>query len=334
MHHSCQSYPQKEIELLLVLFQLSMVLLVQKFAKLYSKLENHHIHHDNHQTMELSASLQEFHSEVSKFIGQLALDLKPGFEVLSLSWIEKCLGVIPFTNKAFAKLVVDIDYPMSTWEVDSIEGYLSYSLCLLELFNSISYALSHLGQARLSLSHGLSLLENSPSLATRHLKAIQLGCFSTNFGKELHTQGGKTEIFSGKEMVIHEALKEMKSIGIWVCGILLSGLYGNCKPYMEIKKMAGGFDGSSVLILDSKISEQLTEKVPILKEVKELNDAVADLLVDLDEVKNDVVKDLKTKLDVFEKLSDVVKTEVDDLFAKVMSQRTELVDCYRVIKRS
>lgn len=322
-----------------MLFQLSMVLLLHKFAKLYSKLENHHhhshIHHDNnHHTMELSASLQDFKSEVSKFIGQLALDLKPGFEVLSLSWIEKCLGVIPFTNKAFAKLVVDIDYPMSTWEVDSIEGYLSYSSCLLELFNSISYALSHLGQARLSVSHGLSLLENSPSLATRHLKAIQLGCFSTNFCKELYTRDDKARIFSGKEMVIHEALKEMKSIGIWVCGILLSGLYGNCKPYMEIRKMAGGFDGSSVLILDSKISDQLMEKVPILKEIKELNDAVADHLVGLDEVKNDAVKELQTKLDVFVKHSDVVKTMVDDLFAKVMSQRTELIDCYRVIKRS
>ncbi|KAK7258206.1 hypothetical protein RIF29_32729 [Crotalaria pallida] len=314
-----------------------MVLLVHKFAKLYSKLDNHNHHHDHHhQSIELlSSSLHAFQSEVSKFIGQLALDLEPGFEVLSLSWIDKCFRVLPFANKAFAKLVSDIDYPMSAWEVDSIEGYLNYTLCLLDLFNSISSSLSHLGQARLSLSHGLSLLLNkSPSsLASRHLKPIQLGSFSTNFGKELHTQGNnKARISYGKEMVIHEAVKEMKNIGFLVCGILLSGLYNNGKPYTELRKMACGFGGSSVLILDSKIREQLMEKVSILKDVKLINDAVAELVVASDEVKNDMAKELEKKLQVFEKLCDVVKKEVDDMFAKVMSQRTGLIDCLRVMK--
>ncbi|XP_061353838.1 UPF0496 protein 4-like [Gastrolobium bilobum] len=313
-----------------------MVLLVQKFAKLYTKLENHHHHHththkdrDHHQSDELSASLQAFRSEVSTFIGQLALDLKPGSEILSLSWIEKCFGLLSITNKAFAKLVVDIDYPMSIWEVDSIERYLSYSLCLVELFNSISSSLSHLGQARLSLSHGLTLLENSPSLATRHLKAIQPGCFSNNFGKEFYTEDDKASIFSGKERVVDEAVKEMKSIGFWVCGILLSGLCSDGKPYMELRKMAGGFDGSSILTLDSKICEELMEKTPMLKEVKEINDAVADLLEASDEVKHDAAKELQTKLHVFEKLSDVVKTGVDEMFSKVMTQRSDLIDCFR-----
>ncbi|KAJ1429979.1 hypothetical protein SESBI_08041 [Sesbania bispinosa] len=41
------------------------------------------------------------------------------------------------------------------------------------------------------------------------------------------------------------------------------------KPYMELKKMVGRFDGSLILTLDSKIREDLMEKVPILKEVKE-----------------------------------------------------------------
>ncbi|KAK7263920.1 hypothetical protein RJT34_31519 [Clitoria ternatea] len=315
--------------------------MVQKFAKLYTKLDNHHHHrhtqtnHDqfHHQSEALSASLQAFRSQVSKFIGQLALDLKPGSELLSLSWIEKCFGLLSFTNKAFAKLLVDIDYPMSIWEVDSVEGYLSYSLCLLELFNSISSSLSHVGQARLSLSHGLTLLENSPSSATRHLKPVQPGCFSTKFGKEFFIQGDKARFFSGKEWVVHEAVKEMKKIGFWVCGILLFSLCSDGKPYMELKKMAAGFDGSSVLPLDSKISEMM-EKFPSLKEVKELNDVVAHLLVASDEVKHDVAKELITKLQVLEKLSDVIKAEVDDLFSKVMAQRTELVDCLRLRKQS
>lgn len=256
--------------------------------------------------------------------------------ILSLSWIQKCLGLLSITNKALAKLAVEIDYPMSIWEADSIEGYLNYTLCLLDLFNSISSSFSHLEQSMLSLSYGLTLLENSsPSLdATRHLKAIQLkpGCFSTKFGEEFC---GKERIFSGKDWVVHEAVKEMKSVGFWVCGILLSGLCSDVKPYMELKKMVGGFDGSSsvLLSLDSRISEGLLmEKVPILKEVKEVNDAVADLVVvaSSDEAKNGAAKELNTKLQVLEKLSDCLKAEVDGLFSKVMNQRIELIDCFRL----
>ncbi|KAK7312109.1 hypothetical protein VNO77_35707 [Canavalia gladiata] len=305
-----------------------MVLLVQKFAKLYTKLENHH-----HESDELSACLQAFRSEVWNFIGQLALDLKGGSEMVSLSWIEKCFGVLSISNKAFAKLCMDIDYPMSVWEGDCVEVYLSYSLCLLELFNSISSSLSHLVQARLSLSHGLTLLENSPSLANKHLKAIQPRCFSTKFGEEFCAQENKARFFCGKEWVIHEAVKEMKSIGFWVCGILLSGLCSDGKPYMELKKIAGGFGGSSVLQLDSRIGEELVEKVPILKEMKEINDAVGDLVSASEEVKHDMVKELQAKVDVFEKLIDVIKAEVDDLFAKVITQRTELIDCLRPRKQ-
>ncbi|XP_027356127.1 UPF0496 protein 4-like [Abrus precatorius] len=309
-----------------------MVLLVQKFAKLYSKLENHH-HHTHHDSEELSVSLQDFRSQVSKFVGQLRLDLKPGSETLSLSWIEKCFGLLSVINKAFAKLVVEIDYPMSSWEADSIEGYLSYSFCLLELFNSLSSSLSHIGQARLSLSHGLNLLENSSSSAKKHLKAIQPGCFSTKFGEEFCTQVDKARFFSGKEWAVNEAVKEMKSIGFWVCGILLTGLHSDGKPYMELKKMASGFDGSAVFPLDCKIGEELMKKNPILKEVKELNDAVGDLVVASDEVKHGIAKEMQTKLQVLEKLSDVIKAEVDDMFNKVMTQRTELIDCLRLRKQ-
>ena len=52
-------------------------------------------------------------------------------------------------NKAFAELAVDIDYPMNKWKVDSIEGYLNYTLSLLELLNSMSSSLSHPGHAGL-----------------------------------------------------------------------------------------------------------------------------------------------------------------------------------------
>ncbi len=314
-------------------FPFAMVLLVEKFAKLYSKLDNRQPHHDHPQPEELSSSLHDFQSHVSKLIDQLALDLKPGSEILSLSWIERCFGLLPIINKAFAKLVVDIDYPMSKWEVDSIEGYLSYSLSLLELLNSMSSSLSHLGQARISLAHGLTLVENSPSLATKHLKAIQPGCFRTNFGKEFHIEDDKAIIFTGKEGVVHEAVKKMKTFGFWICGVLLSGLYSDAKPYMELRKIDGGFDSSPVITLDSKISEQLVKKMPIFREVKELNNVVADLLVASDEVRHDVTKELQTKLHFFEKLLDDISKKVDDLFANVMTQRSELIDCFRLKKQ-
>jgi hypothetical protein len=65
----------------------------------------------------------------------------------------------------------------------------------------------------------------SLSLAKNHLKAIQLaGCFSTNFGKSFRTHDGKPKIVSGKELIVLEVVKEMTSIGFWVCGVFLSCL--------------------------------------------------------------------------------------------------------------
>jgi len=120
----------------------------------------------------------------------------------------------------FVKLLVDIDYPMSKWNVDSIEVYLKYTMSLLEVLNSISSSLYHLGHARVSLAHGLNLVEKkkSLSLAIKHLKGIQLaGCFSTNFGKYFQTHDDKAKIVSGKELIVREGVREMKSIEFWVC---------------------------------------------------------------------------------------------------------------------
>ncbi|KAK9283126.1 hypothetical protein L1049_011357 [Liquidambar formosana] len=102
---------------------------------------------------------------------------------MSLLRIRQCLDLLPVINKAFPKLVVDIDCPISKWEDASAEGYLKYSLNLLEFLNSISSSLSYLGQARLALSHALSLVENSPSLPTGRLKAIQPSGFSKDCGR-------------------------------------------------------------------------------------------------------------------------------------------------------
>ncbi|PNY10178.1 hypothetical protein L195_g006748 [Trifolium pratense] len=280
----------------------NLKILGHKFTKLYNKLENHnHHHHDHHyQSEDLSESLKAFRSEVSKLINELALDSKPGSEILSLFWIQKCLGILPLINKAFVKLTLEIDYPISKWKVDSIEEYLSYSLCLLDLFNSISSCFSHIEKTKLSLIHALQLFENSPASDTSN-------------NNQHHLKG----------------VKELKKFGFWVCGILLSGLCSDVKPYIEVKKMAGGFDGSLVFTLDSKISEGLDEKTLILKEVKEVNDAVDCVLGASDEVKNDAVNELKIKVNKFVEVFDAVKSEVDDLFSMVMALRIELIDHLR-----
>lgn len=311
-----------------------VILLGHKFSKLYNKLENHnHHHHDHHhEYQELSASLKAFRAEVSNLVNKIASDSKHGSEILSLFWIQKCLGVLPLINKAFTKFTLEIDYPMSKWEVDSIEEYLNYSLCLLELFNSISSSLSHLEKAKLSLIHNLKLIfENSQSSATshHHLKAIQPSCLKTKFENEFCEKSHKVRFLKGKELIVNEAVNEMKIIGFWVCGILLSGLCSDVKPYIEVKKMVGEFDGSSIFTLDSKISEGLDQKKLILKEIKEVNDAVDYLLVASDEVKNDAAKELEIKVNKFVKVFDGVKAEVDDLFSKVMALRTELIDQLR-----
>ncbi|XP_057458174.1 UPF0496 protein 4-like [Lotus japonicus] len=339
-----------------------MVLLVEKLSKLYFKLENRHHHHHHHpQTDELlSSSLHAFQSHVSRFIGQLALDLKPGTDqTLSLTWFQRCFRLFPIINKAFAKLVVDIDYPMSRWENDSIEGYLSYTLSLLQLLNSISSSISHLGQSKLSLAHGLSLLEKSPSLARKHLSAYLNSCSGLPESILLSQKqlGGvafprinsptnvrvyrvskhpvkagdddKARILSGKERIVHEGIKEMKSVGFWVCGVVLSCLYGDARPYMELRKIAGGFESSSVATLDFKISEQLMEKMPMFGEIQELNSFVAEVAAS-DEVKrHEETTELQTKLHEFEKLLDGMSKEVDNLFADVMTQRSELINVFR-----
>jgi hypothetical protein len=307
---------------------------VDKFPKLFFKKKNHHKCHPQ-PNEELSSSSESsvhaFHSDVSKHINQLAVELKPESENLSMSWFLRCFGLLPIIHKAFAKLVMDIDYPMSQWDVDSIEGYLNYTMNLLELLNSISSSLSHLGHARLSLTYGLTLLEKekSLSLARKHLKPIQLaGCFSTNFGKSFHSQAHKAKIFSGKELIVHESVKEMKSIGIWVCGVLLSCLHGDCKPYLELRKIVGGFDGSLVATLDSKISEKSVKNKPNFSEIEEINNFVAHLHAGDD----DATKELQRKLCEFEKLFGDISKEVDHLFDDVMSQRSKLIDGFRLKK--
>ncbi|KAG6761044.1 hypothetical protein POTOM_034234 [Populus tomentosa] len=309
-----------------------MVLLVGRISKLCSKMENHH---QNQQPEALSASLQAFRSDVSNCVHQLCLDLKPGSEILSFSWVLQCFQLIPSINKAFAKLVVDIDYHMSKWKSQSIEEYLKYSLSLLDLLNSISSSLSHLERVRLSLAHSLSLVESSPSSAIEHIKAIKFNSPIKHFKGQDKIDDEKERPCSGEEWIIDQALIELKSVGFWVCYVLLAGLSGDAKAYLEMRKSTTGmFSNSSVIKLDMSISEAVMDRGVVLKEVIELKDA-ADCIAaaTANEKVSHRAEEMQRRLKAFEQLLDGLDKEVNSLFSKILAGRNELLDGIRHTKQ-
>jgi hypothetical protein len=240
-------------------------------------------------------------------------------------------------NKAFAKLVVEIEYPVNKWEIPSMEKYLNYSLKLLDFLNSISSSLSHLGQARVSISHALSLVESSPQSAIERLSAIQF----KNQSKDLKVEENMKEVseemnYSGKELVFHEALEEMKRIGYWVCGVVLFGLSGDIEPYSVMKKATGGFPGSSLVALDLSFSEAVAaEEKEVPKQLREvINEAAACLVEPSGDGKSGgAAKELERKLEVMEEVMDGIGKEADSIFSEVLAGRNELLDVLRQLKQ-
>ncbi|GMI95748.1 BYPASS 1 [Hibiscus trionum] len=306
-----------------------MVLLVQKLSKLYHKLENHH---HRAEVDVLSASLQAFRSHVSNCLNQLlSLNPKPGSEILSFSWIQQCFELLPLINKAFLKLVKHIDHPMTSWEAASVDEYLNYGLHLLELLNTVSSSLSHLSQARLSFAHGLTLVDNSPSVAIKHLKAIQPQSSSEDIKGLLNKEDCEGKFVSCKERTVNEAMVEMKSVGFWVFGVVLASLSGQTKPYLEMKQVIARFHGGLLIdVIDSCVFDVMVEKGEQLKEVKELNNAancLASAIVSGET--SDAAMDLEGKLGVFEKQMEALEKQVDALFSKVLATRNEVLHCVR-----
>ncbi|WCJ18584.1 hypothetical protein M5689_000923 [Euphorbia peplus] len=282
-----------------------MVLSVHRFTKFYSKIENHHHHHNPDA---LPASLEAFRSHLSVSINQLLCSLKPGFE---MSWIHQCFRLLPHANKAFAKLVVDIDYPLT----NSMEDYLNYSLELLDHFNSISASISHLAHARLSLLHALSLLHTSPSFAAEKIKAIAFTCSPR---KEIGWKQNKLICFSSdKESVILEALNELRSLGFWVCRVVLAVLSGDEQVYTTSKQE---LSNPALINLDKRVAEIVSKKGCFLEEVKEFKELSSG------------GKAVERKLGEFEKQLNDIGKEVDRVFSQVLAARNELLNSIRFMK--
>ncbi|PPR96738.1 hypothetical protein GOBAR_AA23933 [Gossypium barbadense] len=242
----------------------------------------------------------------------IALNLKPGSEISSFLWIQQCYELLSLINTAFAKLVVDIGYPVNRWEVISLHQYLNYSFHLLELLNSVSSSLSHLTHARLSFALALTLLQNSPSLAIKHLKAVQPQGSSKDYrGQQDREDGDKYNNFSScpwKEKL--------------------------AKPYLEIKQLIATSNSASLNLVDSCIYDVIVEKGEILREVMELNNAAASLASAMVSGKSsDAAKDLETRLGVLGKQQEALEKQVHYLFSKVFAARKELLLSVRQCKK-
>lgn len=253
---------------------------------------------------------------------------KPTSEILSFPWIKRCVELIRVQHRAFAKLLVEIDYPLrKNDEGSSGDEFFNYTLILLELLNSISSCIANLAQTRLELSHALSLS------AIDRLKPIGTSDVSKGSIKEDETGETCVEVVkSGKEFVVCRALMIMKRICLWVCGIVISGLSGNAEEFMEMRKPSIGEElGISAFDrLDLTVHRAISEYGVRLKEVKEVNDSVELLVASMAAGKSrDEAEGLQKKLEVLEKEIDDLRNEVDSLFSDVLEERSKLLDCLR-----
>ncbi|XP_038905091.1 uncharacterized protein LOC120091232 [Benincasa hispida] len=306
-----------------------MVISLHPIDNLFSKLEDHRHHHDSEAC---SAAIQRFLSQISIRLNDVGFDFnKPTSEILSFSLIKQCFELLRIQHRAFAKLLMEIDYPVRKHEGSSGDEFLKYTLKLLDLLNLISSCIAHLGQARLELSHALSLVEASPSSAIDRLKPIG----TSSFNKEPIKEGENGEICvelekSEKELVVCRALMIMKQIGLWVCGIVISGLSGDAEAFMEMRKSSGELGVSGLDRLDFTVHKAICESGVRLKEIKEVNDGVELLVASMAAGKrSDAAENLQKRLEALEKEIDDLRKEVDSLFSDVLEERSKLLDCLR-----
>ncbi|KAI4302508.1 hypothetical protein MLD38_038243 [Melastoma candidum] len=308
----------------------------RKFHKLFpTGMADHlHPHHHPHSSSHpsWSAAAEAFEADVSGLFRKLFTDAEPaGLSTgkISLPWLRLCLETLPYMNGGFARLITVIDHPISSWGPNSSEEYLSYTLNLLEHLNEISSAIAHLGHARVSLAHALSVSESSPTASLDRLKAITAHPPKKDCGKaDGSEEHGWDAVGSGKDAAVHKAINFMKGIEFWVCGIVISALSGDAGPYLEMRASAGRLLGPSMSDLDSHLHRAVLEKGISLEEVRKINDSVAHI-VDRGTRVHEAEEALHDRLDGIEKLVEGLRKEVDLLFSQVLSSRNALLDCLR-----
>lgn len=273
-----------------------------------------------------SASLQAFRLLVSENLNRVLETLKLGSDLLSLTWIHQCFKMVSMINTAFAKLMVEIDYPLSRWENGSIDEYLDYTIKLLDLLNSISFCISHVNQARVSLAHASSHVESSHVLVFEPIRKIKkhdsIMEFKFNGGHDVDKNCNE------KEWVFHEAMMVLEIIGYWVCGVVLSGLKGEVDPVIRIARNMVSVD-SSLIALDSIFKKKTMEKRPgFVKEFEEVNESVG-LIISSGIDNSNGGMELKRRLDVVGNGLMRLKDEEELLFGTIMDARNEVLETIR-----
>ncbi|GMH27255.1 hypothetical protein Nepgr_029098 [Nepenthes gracilis] len=310
----------------------------QKFGRLPHKLrlKLDHFRQQNPILESESAAIEAFHGDVSDGLRQLLLDSGSGSEMISLLWFKLCLKHLDSVNRAFIKLVEEIDYPMGKWEAAVVHEYLYYSSNLLNRLNLISSWISHLGSARLSLSHALSLVASSKSMAIEKLKPIypknqrDYGPKAQRDFGDRKEEDSEQSISHGKGEVILGAIMIMKAVTSSICGTLLFGLTRDAEPHFDLEKSTAGFLDSWIVYFDLRIREEFIKRGSVLKEVKEVNDAVDNLVAASDhgDISNEIAE-METKLKELQHLLEGVEEGVNGLFLEILGRRDELLDCLR-----
>ncbi|KAL0379849.1 UNVERIFIED_CONTAM: hypothetical protein Sangu_0049200 [Sesamum angustifolium] len=275
--------------------------------------------------------LSGFRSKVSGSVNQVLFKRdNPGRKFLSLTGCKECFEMIDVGNRAFAKLVVEIDCPMSRWGWRVTDGYLNYTLILLDLLNSINSSVSHLSQAKMSISHALNLIRNSPT--AKNLKKIS----GSSTGKGFRFEGSvrmEERPVCEKELVLLQALMVSKKIAFLALGLVLSGCSGDAKPYMEVRKIAGGFDDPLIKVLDSRFCHEVTEiQQGTMEEVEEVNSATerVSAAISAGRYSEAAVEEVKTRLETLENSIQGIQKQANKLFSEVLAARNKLLDNIRL----
>lgn len=283
-----------------------MVLLVEKLGRSLrfpSTLEDRRLKSDS------SLALANFRSKLSEFIAGILL---PESELASLAGFNKCFDLVHATNRAFAEMAVDIDYPMRQWGANLTDEYLSSTSNFLGLLNAVASSVSHLTHAKMSLLHAVS----SPS-AARRLNKIAAAAQILRFERAIGT--GERPRSSPQEHALLHSLILCKKIGSLAMGFVVSGLCGDVEPYLEIRRNHGEFDDSLLKDVDSRFYLELMESQGTMKEVREVNVAIDHISA------NGCAEDLKRKLKVLENSLERIEKQSNDLFSKVLSARNKLL---------
>ncbi|GER43598.1 hypothetical protein STAS_20457 [Striga asiatica] len=294
-------------------------------------------HHKNSKTA--LASLNDFQSEISSFLKETTVKLAKSPKSLSMQFFQNLFELINFADQAFAKLTTKIDYPMSQWGGKATHEYLNHSLIFLQMLNSISTLISHLNQARVSISRSLSLIEkNSINMATKYLKKSQGTKISNPSKCTFSVEGLSTGVekkpgCEKKERVVLEALIVVKKIRFFALGLVMSRLCEDKKMCWEVGVFSG--DEPFKMVLDLGFRKEVVAVMEIGGPMDEVNRAVErvceGLLMSNGKVECEAMKELKGRLKVLDNCVEFVEKEVNGLFCQVLGVRSKLLDNIRII---